>query len=268
MTALVVVLSVTSTLAAGLSAGAARATRTAEPPPMTWRRLALIVAANVVGLPLLAWALASAFGNAGASGLVVAAAAPGGSTGPLLAVLAGGDAPLAARLYLLLTAAGTVGGLVALAVVEPVGLAALGTAALIVIAFGVVPLVLGWLAGARWPIAAVRVARWTARASLALLLGTIVLLAMRHGSAGSIDDFVVAAIVVAASLAIGLALRRRPLALAVAQTSAVRNLTLSLLTLAALRQSGAATAAVLAYGAVMYTFAGIVVIAARVKGPG
>jgi BASS family bile acid:Na+ symporter len=260
---LVVALSVASTASAGLSAGVARATRTDPQQTIARGTLAAVVVANLVGLPLLAWAIASAFGTAGVTGIVVVAAAPGGPMGPLFAVLAGGDAPLAARLFLLLTAVGTVGGLGALAVIEPVGVATLATAVGVVVAFAVLPLVLGQLAGARWPTPSARGARWAARASLALLVATIVLLASRHGGATTLDDLVVSAIVVFASLAIGFFARTRAEALAVAEISGYRNLTLALLALAAMGGPPIATSAVLAYGAVMLVVTAAVAVVAR-----
>lgn len=260
-TLLVAALAVVSTLAAGLAAGtsAPRAQRR----PLGRARAALVVVANVIALPGLAWALTSLIDVSGAAGLVLCAAAPGGSTGPLLAVVAGGDAALAARWFIGLTVAGTASGFVVLSVLAPRGLDGLARAAIIVAAFAVVPMLSGAVIGRRWPARGAALTPWLARLGLALLLATVGVLAVRHGHTATPAALGCAAVVVSASLAIGLAGRTRAERLALAQVTAVRNLTLALLALAAIDSAPAATAAVLSYGLVMYGITGAIAVAAR-----
>ena len=93
---------------------------------------------------------------------------------------------------------------------------------------------------------------------------TVGLLAVHHRHRAAGTDLAVGAALVAASQAIGLAAPTRARALAVAQVSTVRNLTLALVVLGAVGAPAEATAAVLAYGAVMYAGAGAVALIARV----
>jgi BASS family bile acid:Na+ symporter len=257
--ALVGALSIASTLSVGLSvdpaAGVGRLARGA---------FAAVLAMNVLALPLLAWALHGALGlGLAGAGLLVAAAAPGGSTGPLLAVVAGGEATTAARLFAITTVVGTVGALLATLALEGTGLGGLARAGLLVALASLAPLGLGVLVRARRPAWAERLAPWLSRVSLALLALTIGGLAIRHGSKAAASDLAVASIIVAASFAPALLVHGRARRLAVAQVSAIRNLTLALLVLAALDAGPRATMAVLGYGLVMYLATGAVAAVAR-----
>ena len=243
---LVVALAVTSTLAAGLAAQVGGAVRL---PP---RRLALVIAANVIALPLLTYAgLRLAAVDAGA-GLMLAAAAPGGSTGPLLAVLGRGDAAIAAVAFVALTLVGMVAAIGATIALDAAGLGAIVRASLVVTASSVGPLLIGLAARRRWPARAARWQPWLARVSLVLLVATIVLLAVRHGESARAVDVAVGAIVTVVALAIGLVVDGRAARVAVAQVSAVRNLTLVLLVLAVIGAAPAETMAALAFGLAMY----------------
>jgi bile acid:Na+ symporter, BASS family len=224
-TLLVIVLAVLSTLSAGLAVGGG-----SDGPvdPGARRRMAVIIGANVVALPVFAFAISALVQDRDATlGLVVVAAAPGGPTGPLLAGLAGGEPRLAARLFLVLTLIGTVASVLAVALLDPASLPRLGAALSVVVVSAVVPLLAGRELARRWPTPAARLGVWCSRASAAALVATIALLASRHGHAAVARDLGVAVIVVAASLAIGLLGRSRADAIAIAQVSAVRNVTLA-----------------------------------------
>jgi len=246
---LVVALALTSTLAAGLAADAAGGARL---PP---RRLALIVVANVAVLPALAYAILRLGAFDAGRGLLLAAAAPGGSTGPLLAVLGGGDAPIAARTFVALSLAGVAAALIATAALDVAGVGKVLAASAIVVASTVGPLLVGLALRARRPRRAAAWQPWLSRLSLALLVATIALLAARHGGAARTLDVAVGAAVTLLALAIGAAIDGRAARIAVAQVSAVRNLTLVLLVLAVVGAPPAETMAALGYGLAMYVIA-------------
>jgi BASS family bile acid:Na+ symporter len=243
---LVVALAVASTLAAGLAADArARSSIRAG-------RLALVTVANIVALPLTAYVLARVASVDAVGGLVLAAAAPGGSTGPLLALLGRGDAPTAAIAFLVLTLAGMVAALIATMALDVAGVATVAVASLVVVVTSVGPLLAGVAIRARRPAIAVAWQPWLSRLSLALLVATIAVLAVRHGDAARAESIIVGAVVTLVALCIGLLVDGRAARVAVAQVSAVRNLTLVLLVLAVVGAPPADTMAVLAYGLAMY----------------
>jgi BASS family bile acid:Na+ symporter len=255
-------LSIASTLSVGLSVDPAGGRLDRGP-------FAAVLAVNVLALPLLAWLLHRALGlGIAGAGLLVAAAAPGGSTGPLLAVVAGGEATTAARLFAITTVIGTAGGLVATLAFEGTGLGGLARAGLLVALASLAPLGLGVLVRTRRPTWAQRLAPVLSRASLGLLVLTVGGLAIRHGSKATASDLAVASVLVAASFAPALLVRARARRLAVAQVSATRNLTLALLVLAALDVGPRATVAVLGYGLVMYLATGAVAVVARWRAAG
>ncbi len=268
---LIVVLSLSSTAAAGLAAGVAPS----ETEPSAERRAegksrrGAILLANVMGLPAAAWLIAGALelGAAGV-GLVVAAAAPGGSTGPLLASLAGGDPRVAARWFFTLTTAGTFGALAVTMLLAPSGLASVARAVTLVLATSLAPL-LGaqWLAR-RSPRIAHKLITPLARASLVLLVALIALLVVRHHAHASAGPIVAGAILVLGTSALGLVAHGpRATRIAVAQVSTVRNLTLALLVLRAVGAPPEATLAVLGYGLAMYVGAGGVAAWTRYAAP-
>lgn len=260
---LVVALSVASTLAAGLAVG-----HGGVPVTIGRARLIGVIVATAIVLPTLAWALDRAFdpGIAGI-GLLVASAAPGGSTGPLLAVVAGGDPATATRLFVITTLLGTVtalGVVLALGVFDPAHVA---RATAMVTAASLAPLLVG-LALGRWrPTVARKLARPTARLGMVLLVVTVVLLCVRHGHETSASDLAISTVLVLASFAPAVLVRGRAGRLAVAQVSAVRNLGLALLVLAALDAPARATLAVLGYGLAMYLATLAVAVGARVLHP-
>ncbi len=257
--ALVLLLSVSSMLSAGLAAGQSAR----RPPARGWRGAAVLVA-NLFVLPLVALIACSAAGLGPASlGVMLAAAAPGGSSGPLLAGLAGGEPRVAMRLFLMLTFAGTATALIVVGAADAGGLVAVARAATVVTVVSVVPLVTAYGIAARKPQLDPRIAAWLGRVSALLLLVAIGLLAVRDGDQASLSAMAVSVPVVALSLAVGLLVQGRAEAVATAQVSAVRNLTLGLVVLAALGAPPAATAALLTYGLVMYAGAGILAAFAR-----
>ena len=250
---LVFALAVVSTLAAGLAAGLAADGSRA--PALSPRRLVVVIAANVLALPLATW-LALRAASLEGPGLVLAAAAPGGSTGPLLALLGRADARVAAVSFLALALAGTASALVATIAVDVAGLAAVAAAGAAVLATSVVPLVAGLALRARRPTRAAAWQPWLSRAGLALLVATIAVLARGHGDAARAADVAVGGLVTVAALAIGLVVTGRAARIAVAQVSAVRNLTLALVVLAATGAPPAASLSVLGYGLAMYVVTG------------
>ena len=249
-------LAVVSTLAAGLAAapegGAAVARRT----------MVLAVVLNVAALPLAVWAAVRLAGLDAAGGLVLAAAAPGGSTGPLLAVLGGGEAALAARAFVVLTVAGTGSALAVTAALDAGSGGAVAVAALVGAATALAPLVAGLAVRARAPAWARHWQPWLARLALALLVATVAVLAARHGAAARLADVVVGAGATVAALAIGRVAGGPAARCALAQVSAVRNLTLALVVLAAIGAPPARSVSVLGYGLAMY----VVALAAAVGG--
>jgi BASS family bile acid:Na+ symporter len=256
-----VALAVTSTIgvSAGVDARAVLDVRSRASP------LILAFAANLLLLPLAAWYLARAAGlpETVGLGLVLAAAAPAGSTGPLLAQLAGGAPAVGIALFTGL-------GLVASAAV-PLVLLALGAlegghgGAAVTLA-GVVgaqlgPVALGMWVRRRWPSRAPSLARGASRAGLVLLVAVIAGYVSMHG-ARLLElrlEVAVASAVTALSLGFGglgggLSRRER---VAVSQVSAIRNLSLALLLVELLRLPGSAALGVLAYGLPMYVIAGV-----------
>jgi BASS family bile acid:Na+ symporter len=244
--ALVLVLAGASTLASGLASDARE--RTAITPA----RLALVAAANMVGLPLVAYVLLQIAPFDGAGGVVLAAAAPGGSTGPLLGMLARGDAPTAAFTFVVLTFAGMATALIATMVLDVAGLAPLVVASLVVAVGSLGPLLVGLAIRARRPSLAAALHPWTSRLSLVLLLATIIVLAVEHGHAAHATAVLIGVVLTVLALCIGRLASGRAARVAVAQVSAVRNLTLVMLVLAVVGGSANETMAVLAYGLSMY----------------
>lgn len=246
---LVVALALTSTMAAGLAADARAPARLGG-----WRMVAL-VAGNVVALPLLTYLVTRVAAVDGAGGLVLAAAAPGGSTGPLLAILSRGEAATAARAFVALTIAGMVAALIATAALDVAGLGAVALATVVVAVSSLGPLLAGLAVRARRPAEAVRWQPWLSRLSLALLLATIAALTVRHHDAARPGPLLVGAVLTVAALALGRLAPAGGARVATAQVSAVRNLTLVLLVLTVVRAPAADTMAALAAGLAMYVVA-------------
>lgn len=267
--ALVFLLAVVSTLATGLAVDlrgrVAVATGDVAPAraALTPAVLALLVVANVALLPAALWTAARLSSLSLSSGVLLAAAAPGGSTGPLLALVAGGDAATTARGFVALTLAGTVAALVATLFVDAGGLVQVGAAAALVVVSSIGPLVAGVVIVARWPARARVLQPWLARGALALLVATVVVLAARHGAEARALDLAIGALATVLALAIGLVVDGAAARVALAQLSAVRNLTLALVVLAATDAAPAATLAALSYGLGMYGVALVAAVVAR-----
>lgn len=258
--ALVLALSVVSTLSAGAAVG-----------DRHWRAhvrgTGLLVLVNLLALPVAAWALGRALdlGGAGA-GLVIAAAAPGGSTGPLLSLLSRGDEGVAAALFAVLTVAGTVTALGATLVFDVAGVGSVARAAAIVTAVSLAPLFVGVIVRVRRPALAAAMARWLSRLGALLLLATVVALAMQHGGdlAGAGALAASAALLVASALP-ALVLAARARRVAAAQVALVRNLTLALVVLTAVSAPPSAVGAVLSFGLVMYVLAVALAVVTRLR---
>jgi BASS family bile acid:Na+ symporter len=249
------VLAVCSTFGAAASVDAR-----ARDEAVTTRAMAVILLANLAGAPLVAFALVRGLSVSSALGLgvILAAAAPGGSTGPLLALLAKGDARVAVRVFLLSSALSAV---LVPAVLVGVGLVSFDPLGLLA-AFGgtlagqTVPLALGAWVRQRfhWAPTAARVA---SRAGLALLLLVIAgYLATRGALLRQTDARALGVIAgtVIATLSVGAMIPglTRAARASVAMVSAVRNLTLALLVGELLHAPATAIVGVLLYGLVMY----------------
>ena len=260
--ALVIALSLTSTFAAGLAVEPAT-----EPAPIARHRVVAIAIAGAVVLPLVAWLLhrTLALGAAGI-GVLVASAVPGGSTGPLLAVAAGGDASTAARLFVVLSSLGTVGAIASIVALDAFDPRLVARASATATAASFVPLLLGLAVRRWWPRWADVLARPAARVGLALLIATVALLAVRYGEQAEVVVLLESTLIVLASLAPALLVHGRRQRIAVAQIGAVHNLALALLVLTALEAPPRATLAVLGYGLVMYVVTGLLAVLARARG--
>ena len=257
--ALVISLSIASTLAAGL---AVERTPTAFPRG----RFALVIVANLLLVPAIAWLVTAPFAMGVATvGILVTAAAPGGATGPLLAIVARGNPTLAARLFAFLTVIGFVTTVGACAPFFPPD-KIVRAAVPIVVGAALAPLVTGLVIRRRFPSMAMRALPWVKKASLLLLVATVTFLIHQHIARLQPFDLVVTTVIALASLAIGALGRDRAEAISIAQVSATRNLALALLVLGALGSDGRAIIACLGYGLVMLICTVVVALAQR-RGP-
>lgn len=247
--ALVLALSITSTTAVGLDLGGTK--RQTTPTPL--RATLLILLGNVVVPPACAWLAVRALdlGTTGA-GVILAAAVPGGSTGPLLATLADGDVRVATRWFVILMSIGTVVALLATLTLAPGGVWRVLQGGAVVFAVSAVPLVgareaatRGWIAS-RW-------AKAAARASLVLLVATVGLLLVRHVAHADARSLGASALVVATGVAVAPLVRLPgPAQRAVVEVGLVRNLTLALVVMEVVGAPPAARVAALGYGLMMY----------------
>jgi bile acid:Na+ symporter, BASS family len=232
--------------------------------------VAVALTANAVVVPGSAVAMLAVLDVSGpaAVGVLLAAAAPGGGSGALLADHARADTALAVSVQVLLAVAGLVILPVWLAVGQAplnLGIAALPTSgAVLLVVGGVVgqtaPLVLGmWLRATR-PAVAARVHGVARRTADALLAGIVLVsLAANIHRLGDVPTAVygVIAVVVAVGLAAGTSpgLGGAAGRGAVAMTTTVRNLSLALFVATFTPESGHVILTVLAYGLVMYVAA-------------
>ncbi len=228
-------------------------------------RLIAALAANLVLLAPIAWVIGRAVGlpEAVAMGVVLAAASPSGSTGPLLVQLAGGTSATGVVLF---TALGVVAAVVIPLVLLMLGAldADLGVAALVLagtVTAQLLPVGLGLWVRARWPDLAPELSRVAARVGLVLLVAVIAGYIAAHGALLLEQRLgvAVASAVVGISLMLGYLGRglTRGERVAVAQISAIRNLSLALLLVELLGLPAHATLGVLAYGLPMYAIAGV-----------
>ena len=265
-TLLLGLLAVVSTLSAGLEAGSLASVM----PRRTWIWLLI---ANLVLVPLMALAALTLLDlpPAVATGLLLAAAIPGGSSGPLVAAIARrepGPAPAALFVVLALVSGALVPVLSGLA-----GLA-LDLGALVgLLVVQLVPWAIGaWLRRAR-PALARRWVRPLQRLGTALLVALVIALIISEGGAIGIVGWPAlgaAALIMSATAALfllppGRAMVPDPAALgpALASISLVRNLTLALLVAAAASTPAATSLAILVFGIAMFVIAIGLAYAAR-----
>ena len=259
---LVTALSVVSTFTVGLALR-----RDGTAPVVARRRWAAVIAFNVLGLPLIAGGLHLAFGLGPVGlGLLVAAATPGGSTGPLLAMAAGGNARTAGQLLLVTTVAGAIGALAVVSLAMGASTSGFAVAAVWVVGGSLVPLLAGWVTQTFAPGWSVRARTPLSRLGLVLLAITVAALAWTHLPSVQLQDLGWAAVVVVASFTPAAFVRPGPQRLSVAQVSAVRNLTIALLALSAANAEPRAVMAVLGYGLLMYVATGLVALYGRAQG--
>ncbi len=201
-----------------------------------------------------------------ALGLVLAACAPGGGTGALLALHARGDVPTAVVLQVLLA------GLSLL--VTPLWLAGFGeggidTGPLVLglLVLQIAPLAGGLVLGARRPAVAARVhalARRTADVSLLLLVvGLTVTQADSLDRVGATALLLMAALVLLTLATLALPVGPPAVRRAAALTTSVRNLSLALLAASYADDPPVTALSVLAYGLVMYVLSGAAVAVLR-----
>ncbi len=259
---LITALSIVSTFTVGLALH-----RDGAAPVVGPRRWAAVIAFNIVGLPLVAGGLHLAFGLGPLGlGLLLVAATPGGSTGPLLAMAAGGSARTAAQLLLVTTIAGAMGALAVVTLAMKTPSSGFAVAVLWVVGGSLAPLLAGWLAQALAPKWSRRARRPLSWVGLVLLAVTVSVLGWRHLPSVHPQDLGWAAVVVLASFIPAAFVRPGPERLSVAQVSAVRNLTIALLALSAAGAEPRAVMAVLGYGLLMYVATGLVALFGRAQG--
>lgn len=222
------------------------------------------ITANLLLLAPIAWLIARAAGlpEEVALGLVLAAAAPAGSTGPLLAQLAGGAAATGIALFTALAVVATAAIPLVLfslgALRTGAGGAALALVGTVTAQLG--PVVVGLWVRRRWPARAPAMARAASRVGLVLLVAVIVGYVAVHGALLLELGRTVAVAGGVVGLSLGLGRLGSGLTrderVAVSQISAIRNLSLALLLVELLRLPEHAVLGVLAYGLPMYVIAG------------
>ena len=231
--------------------------------------LVVVLAVNLLVVPAVGVALAAAADLAPpvALGLVLAAAAPGGGTGALLALHARGDVPTGVVLQVLLAGSSLL--VTPLWVAAYAGGSELSVGPLVVglLAFQLAPLAAAALLRARRPGAAARLhplARRVADVSLVVLV--VGLLLTEGGELGRIGAQALGlmAVLVLLTLAtvllpVGDAAVRR----AAGMTTAVRNLSLALLAASYAADPAVTSLSVLAYGLVMYLLSAAAVLLLR-----
>ncbi|MGW3365019.1 hypothetical protein ACWDOR_18960 [Streptosporangium canum] len=237
------------------------------------RALVAAAAVNVVVVPAVAVALVNGLELDGplAYGIVLAAAAPGGGTGTLLAYHARGDLPLGVSLQGALALLGLL-AVPAWSLAAPYDGAAIGgttTAQVIAMLIAqLIPIATGMWLRARRPTLAERVQKVSRKvADVLLVTMTVYILATTATQlttipAAGFATFVLLSLVCLAAYATpGLATpaARR----AVAMTTTVRNLSLALLVAGLSADAARVSLTVLAYALVMYAASGLALIPMR-----
>ena len=222
--------------------------------------LARVLAANVVGVPLIAVLITVALPvpTPVAIGLLLCAAAPGGPLGPVLAGLATADLTLATAVMVVLAVVSVVTTPVVVAltlpdlVAEQVGMFPLFTT---ILTWQLVPLAAGMFLRECLGTSADRLARPAATTANTLLAVIVVALVVTRAEVLAdlgLASIVAMGLLVGAVLVSGRLLVRRPgQGRAVAMCSSVRNLALALLVAAAHLRDPAVDAALLSFGLVM-----------------
>jgi bile acid:Na+ symporter, BASS family len=248
--ALVFAVSVLAGASTGLSSQATKGQGEAE----SRRQEKLVLFVNLVVFPAIAWFFIRIvdIGNARV-GILVAAAAPGGSTGLLFSAAAGGDARVATGYFLRFTTFGTVLAILLTAFMSPNGLPGMIRASALVAFASLLPLWLGQWFGRRFPKVAHPIGVALSRVSLFLLMTTIGVLVARHVESASLSCVGIGLLLSTGILGLSWLLpgdsRSR---IAIGQVSAIRNVTLALLVLNSLASPPEAKLGLLSYGFGMY----------------
>ncbi|GAA2378945.1 hypothetical protein GCM10010404_39090 [Nonomuraea africana] len=237
------------------------------------RALMAAIAVNVVVVPAVAVALVNGLALDGpvAYGIVLAAAAPGGGTGTLLAYHARGDLALGVSLQGALAVLGLL-AVPAWSLAAPYAGAAIGGAAtaqvVAMLVAQLIPIAVGMWLRARRPILAERVQKLSRKvADVLLVTMTVYILATTATQLATIPaigyaTFALLSLVCLAAYAtpalVTPAARR-----AVAMTTTVRNLSLALLVAVLSADAARVSLTVLAYALVMYAVAALALIPLR-----
>ncbi|TQN33235.1 BASS family bile acid:Na+ symporter [Haloactinospora alba] len=234
--------------------------------------LAVALAANLLLLPASAVALVAVLDLDGgvAVGIVLAAAAPGGGTGVLLAHHARADPVLALGIQGILAPLGLVAVPLWARATSQAPTAGLdgGSQLTALLAVQAVPLVGGMFLRARRPEAADRlrtVSRRVADVLLVTMTGYVLVVSAPHLARLPAEAYLAITLLVGASLAT-VALPRSggpPERRALAMVTTVRNLSLALLAAGAAAEAQQAAGAVIAYSVLMYLLSGLALIPMR-----
>jgi predicted Na+-dependent transporter len=200
-------------------------------------------------------------------GLLLVALAPGGGIGPLLALLARGDATLAGALFLVLSLAGT---LVALALTLLFDIQLVDMA--LVAGSAIAPLLVGLIVRRRASRLATAILPWTGKLGAILLVTTVVWFAIQHAGSLALSTLGASAGLAITSVLVGWLAARwagadRAATIAVVEISLVRNVALSLVVVTGLGGEPAAIMGVLTYALVMLVAGGALAISHRGDGP-
>ncbi|GGL50097.1 hypothetical protein GCM10014719_59160 [Planomonospora parontospora subsp. antibiotica] len=235
--------------------------------------LAAALIVNVVVIPAVALLIVTVLGLQGpiGYGIVLAAAAPGGGTGALLAAHARGDLALAVGLQGALAVLGLAAVPAWSALTSYGGAPAAttgGPQVLGMLAGQLIPLALGMALRSRHPTAADRAAAISRRIADVLLVAMVAyLLATTADELSALPVTAFAAFTALTTVCLAAyatpGLPDRPARRTVAMTTAVRNLSLALLIANLTTHPAEVGLTVLAYGLVMYAACGLALVAFR-----